>query len=220
LIAILLATTVAAVPSARATDGSPSYFPQGWTTSSTDIGVHISDSGSGLDLSRTTLLVDDTPIESHYDRYHQLLRGHVTGLAPGTHTAAVQAADRAGNTMSFGWSFEVDPAAPTAGPGSPTDTISDRTPELVIPVGDDASGIDPGSIELWLDNGILAGRLAATYDPETSTVRYQIPELPRSFGPGQFPLLDGSYVGELDVADTAGNSTHYEWTFEVRTLLT
>jgi len=219
LIIMVLLATLGSVSTARATDGGPSYYPQGWTTASTDIGVHISDSGSGLDLSKTTLLVDEVAVESHYDYQHQLLGGHVDGLAAGAHTAGVYAVDRAGNEMFFGWQFEVDAGAPTAGPGSPTGSTSDRTPELVIPVADDASGIDPGSVELWLSNGVLAGRLSATYDQGSSTVRYQISELPRGVGPGQFPLLDGTYTAELSLADNAGNVTQYEWAFEVRTLL-
>jgi hypothetical protein len=89
--------------------------PSGTLTSNNYIPItcFLSDSHSGLDLDRTTLILNNHPVYFNYDSQRQILEFKPdTALVEGKNTVLLKAYDKANNYATKGWEFIVDTQPP------------------------------------------------------------------------------------------------------------
>lgn len=180
------------------------------------IAFPASDTGSGIDPDSAWISIDGAPVATGFTNLN--FQGQARALAPGDHVVGISIADRAGNRSTLAYLLTVEMIPPELADPAPSGEISDRSPTIEVTAADNSSGIDPGSIQLVLSNGILSSHLSATYDPATGRILYIVPDVPQGTDLGEFPLPDGDYEVTATVRDVAGNVRVLSWPFIVRTV--
>ncbi|RKY03177.1 hypothetical protein DRP77_06760, partial [Candidatus Poribacteria bacterium] len=122
-------------------------------------------------------------------------------LEEGDHTVKLELADKAGNKASYEWSFtvQIDVVPPVVTLTSPLDLICDPKPTIRVAYTDDKSGVDEGSVALYLDGKKVSAEVTAaqaTYTPKA-------------------PISVGEHKVKVELADKVGNKASYEWSFKV-----
>ena len=126
-------------------------------------------------------------------------------LTSGTYTVDVKLADVAGNKASGQWQFtvELDTIPPSVLNTRPTqEHTENRRPIISATYTDNMSGVDAGSIKLWLDGTAV--------EPDEVSGTQVI------FTPG-FDLTFDKHTVKLEVSDSAPtpNTATHEWSFYV-----
>jgi|GEM_PF-7073543 len=100
--------------------------------------------------------------------------------------------------------FTLDRGTPMVSGTSPaaSSVISDSTPLISAFYSDEISGVDPESVEMYLDGALVTE--ASSTDSSAS------------FTPSS-PLSEGSHTVRVDYSDLAGNTASYSWSFIVDT---
>ncbi|MDP8238819.1 MAG: Ig-like domain-containing protein [Candidatus Hatepunaea meridiana] len=128
-----------------------------------EIEILIEDTGIGVDLENSIeLSIDGEAVEDFTYQDDVLMYDVRQPLADGAHTVSVTPIDRLGNAPyePFDQQFIIDSRSPLAGHrylAAPTDTISNRQPEVTIAVSDPlpSSGINVDEIVLTVDDNEL-----------------------------------------------------------------
>jgi hypothetical protein len=158
------------------------------------ISVAIADAGIGVDPASITVQLDGTDVTA--------LGGFAGGrftltpaapLGYGSHSVAVRAADRSGNSAQVGWSFTVhDETPPTISNRSPRPGTTVTGPVAVsFDVADDGTGVDNGSLRVLVDGSDVMSW--ATFSGGHFV-----------YDPGTFAA--GVHTVSVTVADTSGNT--------------
>ncbi len=153
--------------------------------------VNYGDALAGVDLASLQIAIDGVPLSDC-----QVAAGSATCESPpltdGTHVLAAQIADLVGNTATATGTFEIilDQEPPTVQVVAPTGVlVNQRTPEIVLALADDASGINSASLQVRI-NGVVVTGCAVTTDSATCTPS---------------PLQEGTHRVTVQVADNVGN---------------
>lgn len=133
----------------------------------------------------------------------------LSALSDGSYNIGVQAFDNLNNFSNLvviNASYRIDTAAPTFNNATrlPADnsTTNNSTPTISIDVADAGSGIDAGSVDMYV------GGVPVTANLVGGTITYTSIE----------PISDGNVAVTVDVKDAAGNSaTRESWQFNVNT---
>lgn len=164
------------------------------------------DSGSGVDIDSLELWLDGTKQTAWIS-----LDGNSvsftppTDLSEGTHTITVSVRDVAGNMGELTVEHFVDTIAPVVTLVSPSEGyLTDNLSSFVMAASDSGSGLDDGTLELWLD-GVK----------QTSGI--SINDSTITFTPGEI-LPDGTHTISVSINDRAGNTGNLSVNYTVDTL--
>jgi hypothetical protein len=111
----------------------------------------------------------------------------------------VTAADEAGSSNSYQWSFGLEEVAPSITDTEPSGVDSGGMPVISAKFADSGTGINTGSVRLMLDKKAVDAQVAESWV---------------SFKPAQV-LKKGSHSVDLTVADVAGNVAELGWSFNI-----
>jgi len=125
------------------------------------------------------------------------------GNAPaGEHTLFVYSKDKIGNVEQLNSKvFKVDLEEPSISNNTPTGLIYNFRPQISAVLADASSGLDESSIELKVDNNLVA----ASFNPTDSLLTYT---------PGT-NLSQGRHQVDLSVSDKAGRVSNKSWRFTI-----
>ncbi|MCB9358623.1 carboxypeptidase regulatory-like domain-containing protein [Candidatus Woesearchaeota archaeon] len=106
----------------------------GTVTGSLDIPIYAYIDGTGSNISSYSLRLNGQQVTStiSYDEQGYARIEAASGLNAGDYIANIVATDMAGNTLSYQWSFTLDPSAPLSPDIYPAAKINDRTPLVEI----------------------------------------------------------------------------------------
>lgn len=187
-----------------------------WGNASPVVSAEARDgSGSGIPLNGASISVDGVAYPTSVSGGRVLAQP--TGLKDGVRFVEVRVTDRAGNQSSLTYTFNVDTTAPSLTDQSPEGSTTDRSPELKIRAAAGDSGLDPTSIQMTITGpeDLRSAKLAASYEPNTGWITYQIPAEAHGLDPGESPLLPGRYSVQVEVTNKAGTQSIKEWQFLV-----
>jgi hypothetical protein len=195
-------------------DAAGAYLPTGWCKPNAAVGAYAD---AGLDMAQSYVAIDGVRQTSYYGG--NLLYTNAKNMAEGPHDASAHMVYPS-SVKDVAWHFSVDATAPAFGEQSPKGSIDDRTPELVVPVTDAGSGLNPASTVMHIgrlgDPDVLPyAELPARYDAATGALRYQVPDIPDSLEVGHGPLLDGDYLVSVTALDKLGNRGALTWIITV-----
>lgn len=182
-----------------------SIDPIGFTNNPTPAAVvRYSDSGSGVNLSTLHILLDGADVTASFSQgasSAQGILGAGAALAEGRHSLQATIADNAGNISSTAsMNFTVDLTPPTATFTSPANNsfINTTQPTITLTYSDSISGINLGSIHIFLQ---------PVNQPQTeitSLFTVSATEATAVISPSA-PLAAGTYELSAQVSDLAGN---------------
>lgn len=169
------------------------------------ISAAYSDSGSGVNASRVTLMLDGAAVTG-------LAQVSATGirytpaqaLTEGPHAIVLTVVDNGGNTVDKAWNFttrsapQIDSVSPIEGSVLPAGAIV----SVVASYHDLGSGIDPAAVRLLLDGSDVTGQASVAAD----SLRFDSPA--GSLAPGVHSL-------GLRLADRAGNLAAKDVSFSI-----
>ncbi len=123
-------------------------------------------------------------------------------MEDGTHTVRVKVTDGQQNVSEYTWDFTIDRTPPELTPPSVCGqtVMSDTVADITYTYSDATSGIDPGSVTMYIDGNAVAAQVDAAQAVYTAT-----------------GLADGAHQVSLDVSDAAGNQYGHACTFTVDT---
>jgi hypothetical protein len=167
------------------------------------ISAQYADTGTGVDTTKVTLLVDGTNVTAQATvSTTGVTYTPATALANGNHTVQLNIADKANNPAQATWSFTVDTQVPTISGQSPNNTsVNTATPTIAAQYADVGTGID-------------LTKTAFTVDGVNVTAQANATATGISYTPA-VALAAGAHTISLKVFDQAGNSTQATWTFSV-----
>lgn len=170
-------------------------------SASPDISARYVDSGSGIDPTRTRLLLDGADVTAQASlSTNDITFKPSSPLSEGAHSVALTVADRIGNATTSTWSFRVDTLPPAIGIQAPADgTYPPTTTPTISAQYTDVGGVDPARVRLSIDGADITSAAVVTADG----ISYQ----PAT------PLAGGVHSVTLVVIDFAGNSTTFAWSF-------
>lgn len=165
--------------------------------------MQYSDSGSGIDPAAIHLSLDGADITTNFSIASDSAAGTLgTGaaLAEGTHQLQASIADRAGNTTTASSQFVVDLTPPQAVFASPSDNsfINTSQPVLTLNYSDSLSGVDPGSVRVFLQQDTNAETEITTSFTVRDTQATGVISAAAA-------LAEGTYHLRAELDDRAGN---------------
>jgi Carboxypeptidase regulatory-like domain/Bacterial Ig-like domain/Peptidase M15 len=165
------------------------------------ITAQFTEEGSGVDATKTTLLVDTINVTSAAVITAAGISYQPAAiLAAGTHTANLSVTDKAGNVSQLSWSFTVDSTGPSIANSLPANGAFVSSKPTISADFTDGTGVDSSKTQLLLDG--------AAVTPTTSTATAI------SYTPTQ-ALAAGNHTVVLRVFDTAGNKSEVTSSFTV-----
>lgn len=175
------------------------------------ITAQLSDAGSGLDLSKTKLLVNSVDVSAQVQINSATSPATLSYVPAAPLTGNTQAVvlsvfDLAGNRTDSSWSFTLDGEAPViVGLSIAEGSVlaADALPNVQLQFSDTGTGINAGSLLVELD-----GQNVTTLGTTTAQGF--------SYTPAQ-PLAEGAHTLRVRVADAAGNVSEKTVGFVTRT---
>jgi PKD repeat protein len=165
------------------------------------VSATIADVGSGIDKSKTRLVIDgaDVTAQAHVDA-HGIVYGFPADLPDSTHTVALSVVDLAGNSASSAWEFRLE-TPPQFGTVGPQDVMlpAGSRPTLFAELKNMGTGIE--QVRMLLNNVDVTGEASIS----DTAIRYT---------PAQ-ALPAGRYLAAVQVANARGVFVFKAWDFEV-----
>ena len=177
--------------------------------------AQYSDSGSGINPNSVHVLLDGADVTGSFSVGNNSTTGILApgvGLGEGAHSLRITVADKAGNLANTSSSFLVDLTPPMASFTSPANNsfINNTQPALILEYSDTGSGILPGSIHIFLQQGSAPeNEITALFTVGNNQASATIP--------ASAPLVAGVYHLRAQLQDKAGNITNTTAAFEVDT---
>jgi Bacterial Ig-like domain/Glucodextranase, domain B len=176
------------------------------------ISAQYRDIGAGIDTTKVKLLLDGVDVSaSALIGTTGLSLTPAAALSQGLHQVQLSVTDKAGNSTATSWSFTLDNALPLISNEQPKGIlVSTATPLISANFQDagaaaSASGINPSSIQLWLNNTNVTGQSLVNTTSAPGLISYT----PTA------ALAGGTQTVKLVLADKAGNQVQSLWTFNV-----
>lgn len=206
----------------------------------TDIAFDITDTVSGVDMTRLDVYVNDVPavtdgvikapwsdpiskITPITDGYRVVLDQFVDFGYNELQTVVIDGYDYADNHVHFVYDFltKVDVNGPTIIPIDPVDTQGDvtRSPTIEIRITDDETGVDFDRFDLTIDNILVMEDgefvVGSGFDGPYSQVVQRLDGYDITID--STVIFDPSYLVRVvvDGYDYASNQTHFEYTFAI-----
>jgi membrane-bound inhibitor of C-type lysozyme len=169
------------------------------------ISAQYQDAESGVDVSKTRLLLDGVDVSSSATVTTTDIRYQpASALTEGSHTLEISVTDRIGNTARSTWSFSVDTIPPAISAQTPADAsiLANTTPAISAQY-QDAGGVDISKVQLTVDGASVVGNATVS----ATGISYQ----PSALAQGRHAIV-------LTVVDVAGNSSQSAWSLTVDTV--
>jgi hypothetical protein len=171
-------------------------------TATPTLSASYSDAGSGIDVNSVVLSLNGD-VKAAMVTESQVSYAVLTPLKLGvTYKVSVQVADRAGNIASSDATFSLETTPPKISGSKPTGTVSEEDAAagvlIISDLSDDGSGVDPGSVMMWLDGEQVGA------DATAESVQYTARG-----------LSYGDHTVRVVAADMLGNTADKTWDFSV-----
>jgi hypothetical protein len=171
-------------------------------TATPALSASYSDAGSGIDVNSVVLSLNGdvkAAMVTESQVSYAILRPLELGVA---YKVSVQVADRAGNIASSDATFSLETTPPSISGSKPTGTVSEEDAAagvlIISDLSDDGSGVDPGSVMMWLDGEQVSA------DATAESVQYTARD-----------LSYGDHTVRVVAADMLGNTADKTWEFSV-----
>jgi hypothetical protein len=188
-----------------------------FTGTDPEITLQVSDDGpgaSGVDRGSLQVTIDGETVSEASATFSQVIVP-TSGLGEGAHILEIRLSDHAGNESVATFDFGIDTTPPVVSDAAPQGLVEDSSPELVARVADDVSGLAIGQLSMTLQAGLIEERVAATFDEQSDTLRYQVPDSRQGLALSDGPLPPGDYLLRVTARDLAGNARTLTWSFTV-----